>query len=229
MAQEKIDDFMQYAKDIAKAERELGIEHWVYVTFEIRDEDRNREVLHTIDIPRPMLDRWRWLIEWRKAKLICKYPRKGIEVYHCYYDKRSGLQTGMNFILSKVASAKAQITKVERNIARYIDYKKHNDLFFNIDTDEQLLKVYGKLEQKKENYQKIYAMLQEEIRKYKENSDRYKLFLGFKKLGEFGSISEAKRFAQKSSLTGVFNLIGDKYRDAWYISEEETKQEKAKT
>jgi hypothetical protein len=28
MAQEKIDDWMQYAKDLAKAERELKIEHW---------------------------------------------------------------------------------------------------------------------------------------------------------------------------------------------------------
>lgn len=57
MAQERIDDCMQYAKDLAKAERELGIEHWVYITFEIRHKDRNREVLHTIDIPRDMLDR----------------------------------------------------------------------------------------------------------------------------------------------------------------------------
>lgn len=158
-----MEDWMQDAKDLAKAERELAIEHWVYITFEIRHEDRSREVLHKIDIPREMLDRWRWVIEWRKAKLICKYPRRSVQVYHCYYDKRTGLQTGFNFLLGKVVSAKAQITKVERAIAQYIHYKKHNDLFFNIDTDEQLLKAYSKLEQKKENYQKIYAMLQEEV------------------------------------------------------------------
>lgn len=143
---------MRYAKDFARAERELKIEHWVYVTFEIRHEDRSREVLHIIDIPRDILDRWRWLIEWRKAKLICKYPKKRVQVYHCFYDKRTGLQMGTNFILSKVTSAKAQITKVERAIAQYIDYRKNNDLFFNMETDEQLLKAYNKLEQKKENY-----------------------------------------------------------------------------
>ncbi|MDH6310270.1 hypothetical protein M2451_003140 [Dysgonomonas sp. PFB1-18] len=218
MAQERMDDWMQYAKDLAKAERELGIEHWVYITFEIRHEDRSREVLHKIDIPRDMLDRWRWLIEWRKAKLVCKYPRKRVQIYHCFYDKRTGLQTGFDFLLGKVASAKAQITKVERAIAQYIDYKKHNDLFFNADTDEQLLKAYNKLEQKKDNYQKMYVMLQEEVKKHKENNDRYKLFIGFNKLGEFGTISEAKKHANDSGLSGVFNLIGDKYQDSWYVS-----------
>jgi len=218
MAQEVIGDWMQEAKDLAKAERELKIEHWVYISFEIRYPDRNREVLHTIDIPRDMLDRWRWLINWRKAKLICKHPRKNIDVLFCYYDKRTGLHTGFDFILGKVASAKAQITKVERTIARYIDYKTHNDLFFNIETDEQLLKAYSKLQQKKENYQKIYAMLQEEIRKDKENSDKYKLFIGFKKLGEFDSISAAKKYAENSGYAGAFNLIGNKYNDSWYVS-----------
>lgn len=61
-------------------------------------------------------------------------------------------------------------------------------------------------------------MLREEVRKHKENSDKYKLFIGFKKLGEFDSISEAKRYADKSGLSGVFNLIGNRYQDSWYIS-----------
>lgn len=209
---------MQDAKDLARAERELNIEHWVYITFEIRHEDGNREVLHKIDIPRDMLDRWRWLIEWRKAKFVCKSPRKTVMVYHCFYDKRTGLQTGFDFILGKVSAAKAQITKVERAIAQYIDYKKHNDLFFNIDTDEHLLKAYDKLEQKKTNYQQLYTMLQEEVRKHRENSNRYKLFIGFNKLGEFGTIREAKKHAGESGLSGVFNLIGDKYQDSWYVS-----------
>ena len=224
MAQERMDDWMQYAKDLARAERELNIEHWVYITFEIRHEDGNREVLHKIDIPRDMLDRWRGLIEWRKAKLVCKYPRKTVMVYHCFYDKRTGLQTGFDFILGKVSVAKAQITKVERAITRYIDYKKHNDLFFNIGTDEHLLKAYGKLEQKKANCQKIYEMLQEEVRKHKENSHKYKLFIGFNKLGEFSTISEAKKHANESGLSGIFNLIGDKYQDSWYVSGMSMKQ-----
>jgi len=222
MAQEVMEDWMQEAKDLAKAERELKIEHWVYISFEIRNPDRSREVLHIIDIPRDMLDRWRWVIDWRRAKLICKHPRKNIDVSFCYYDKRTGLHTGFDFILGKVASAKAQITKVERTIAKYIDYNTHNNLFFNIETDEQLQKAYSKLKQKKENYQKIYMMLQDEIKKHRENSDKYKLFIGFKKLGEFDSILEAKKYADNSGHTGAFNLIGDRYKDSWYVSKSDT-------
>lgn len=217
MAQETMDDWMQYAKDLAKAERELKIEHWVYITFEIRDENRNREILHKIDLPREMVDRWQWLIEWRRAKLVCKYPRKKITVYHCAYDKQTGLQTGFNFLLSKVASAKAQITKVERVIAQYIQDETQNNLFFDESTDERLLKANAKLEKKKSNYNDAYTILQTEVEKHKNNRDMYKLFIGFKKLGEFKTISEAKKYADDSGLSGTFNLIGDKYRDSWYV------------
>jgi hypothetical protein len=123
----------------------------------------------------------------------------------------------MNFLLSKVASTKAQITRVERIIAQYIKEEAQNNLFFNPDTDEQLLKANVKLEQKKINCNEAYAILQAEVEKYKQNRDMYKLFAGFRKLGEFGSISEAKRFADESGETGVFNLIGDRYRDSWYV------------
>lgn len=50
----------------------------------------------------------------------------------------------------------------------------------------------------------------------------YKLFIGFKKLGEFGSIFTAKQFAQNSGLWGTFNLIGvNGYRDSWHVAESE--------
>ncbi|MFR3214808.1 MAG: hypothetical protein ACLTWE_16405 [Dysgonomonas mossii] len=217
MAQEVMEDWMQYAKDLAKAERELKIEHWIYITFEIRHQDGHREVLHKIDLPRDMVDRWQWLIEWRKAKLVCKYPRRKITVYHCAYDKRTGLQTGFNFLLTKVASAKAQITKVEKIIAQYIQDEIRNNLFFNPEIDERLLNANAKLEKKKQNYNEAYAILQAEAKKYKNNKDMYKLFIGFKKLGEFKTISEAKKYADDSELSGTFNLIGDKYRDSWYV------------
>lgn len=42
----------------------------------------------------------------------------------------------------------------------------------------------------------------------------YRLYIGFKLLGEFESIREAKKNAHDSKLSGVFNLIGDNYRDA---------------
>lgn len=49
----------------------------------------------------------------------------------------------------------------------------------------------------------------------------YRLYVGFRLLGEFDSIREAKLFAGTSGLRGVFNLIGDNYRDSWYVFKNE--------
>ena len=214
--QERIDDWMQEAKDLARAERELKIDRWVYITFEYREDDRSRVVLHKIDIPRRMLDRWQWLVDWRRAALVCRYPRKNVQVYYCFYDKCTGLQTGFGSLLSRVAAAKAQITKTERKIAEYIDYMKHNDLFFDLETDDPLRRAYDKLAQKRENYDAMYAMLQNEVEKHRANPGLYKLFVGFDKLGVFGSIRDAKRYADRCGRSGTFNLIGNRYRDSWY-------------
>lgn len=59
----------------------------------------------------------------------------------------------------------------------------------------------------------------------KKTVNKFVLFLGFKRLGEFDTISEAKKYAQESGETGVFNLLGDNYRDAWYVFEDENKGE----
>jgi len=53
----------------------------------------------------------------------------------------------------------------------------------------------------------------------------YKLFIGFRKLGEFPTITEAKRYAQNSMLTGLFSLLGDNYSDQWYVPKFQKLQE----
>lgn len=220
-----IDEYMQYAKDIAKAEKELEIEHWVHISFQVRNADRTVERFHEIDLPRHMLDRWQWVINWRHAKLVCQHPRKNITVYHSYYDKRSGLMTGMSSLIGQVTAAKAQITKVERAIAQYVEPETYNNLFFDASTDERLTKTKAKLEQKKRNYETIYNILRHEVEEYRKQPGKYKLFIGFKRLGIFDSISQAKRYADRSGLWGAFNLLGDKgYRDSWYVYESEAKQ-----
>lgn len=45
----------------------------------------------------------------------------------------------------------------------------------------------------------------------------YKLFIGFRKLGEFPTILEAKKYANDSKLRGLFSLLGDNYSDQWYV------------
>ncbi len=53
----------------------------------------------------------------------------------------------------------------------------------------------------------------------------YTLFVGFRKLGEFKSILEAKKFTQSSNLAVAFNLIGDHYRDSWYVFKSEIRDD----
>ena len=52
---------------------------------------------------------------------------------------------------------------------------------------------------------------------------KYKLFIGYRLLGEFSGIWEAKNFAAESGMSGIFSLVGENYRDSWY---EPKKQEK---
>jgi hypothetical protein len=107
-----IEEFILYAKDVAQAERELKIEQWVGISFEvIRHGDGSHQVLHHIDIPRRMLERWQWVIEWRTAKLKCQYPRDIVRACISFYDKRTGLDTSMNSLLNRMTAAKAQKRK----------------------------------------------------------------------------------------------------------------------
>lgn len=166
MKQETIAGYEQDAKDFAKAEKELKIENWVYISFETHTGEVKK--LHHYDIPRHFLVRWLWLINWRTAKLTCENPRANIKVYYSYYDKRTGLKTGFNTLLSKTAAAKAQITKVERKIQEYIKQETGNNLFFDAQTDELLQKAREKLKQKYANLAALQEELKEEVRKQNE-------------------------------------------------------------
>lgn len=42
---------------------------------------------------------------------------------------------------------------------------------------------------------------------------KYKLFIGYRLLGEFSGIWEAKNFAAESGMSGIFSLVGENYRD----------------
>lgn len=48
MAQEQMDDWRQYARELAKAERELNIEHWVFISIKYKDADGQIHRLYSI-------------------------------------------------------------------------------------------------------------------------------------------------------------------------------------
>ena len=148
MPQESIDDFMQLAKYYAKAEKELGVQHWVYITIERTDGRCNYERLFSYDLPREVYERRQWVIEWRRARFVCRYPKDSIRCYMCYYDKRLGKDKRLNDDLRKLAQAKAQVAKVQNKIDEYIAYNRTNNIFFDENTDAELLKAREKLQAK---------------------------------------------------------------------------------
>lgn len=167
MAQERMDDWWEYARELAKAERELKIEQWVFISIEYKDADGHTHRLHSYDLPRELYEKYRWVVRWREARLQCLHPRETVSTYYSYYDKRTGLKTGFNSCLSKLAATKAQITLAERKEKAYLDYQKQNNLFFDEQTDEELIKFRTKLRTKKENYAALSEVTKTEVIKYK--------------------------------------------------------------
>lgn len=118
---------------------------------------------HSYDLPRELHERYRWVIRWREARLQCQYPRENINTYYSYYDKRTGLRTDFNSCLMKLAAAKAQITRAERKEAEYLAYQRLNNLFFDEQTDEQLLQFRERLRMKKEKYAASKHQIRSEV------------------------------------------------------------------
>ena len=146
--QESMDDWFQMAKDYAKAEKELKVEQWVEVTIYYGYAEKQVSLYH-YNLPREMYFRYQWVIRWRAAKFQCQYPKQTVSTSLYFYDKRSGESLEVSSCLSKLISAKAQITKAERRMNEYIEYNRKNNMFFDENTDEELVKFRNKLERKK--------------------------------------------------------------------------------
>ena len=63
--------------------------------------------------------------------------------------------------LSKLISAKAQVTKAERMMREYIEHNRQNNMFFDENTDEELVKFKEKLGRKKANVAECEKRLEE--------------------------------------------------------------------
>lgn len=169
MAQEKIDDFMALAKYYAQAEKELEVQSWVYISIEYTDSSRNVIRLFSYDLPREVYERREWVIEWRKARLICQYPKAGIQCYSSYYDKRLGNNPKLTADLRTLVGAKAQVTKVRRRIEEYVAYHKENDIFFDESTDSDLIVARQKLENKIKSVAEAESRLKAKIEEIRKN------------------------------------------------------------
>lgn len=155
-----MDDWFQMAKDYAKAEKELKVEQWVEVTLYYGYADKQVSLYH-YNLPREMYFRYEWVIRWRMARLQCKYPKQIISKSLYFYDKRSGESMDVSSCLSKLISAKAQVTKAERMMREYIEHNRQNNMFFDENADDELVKFKEKLERKKANVAECEKRLEE--------------------------------------------------------------------
>lgn len=156
-------DWMQAAKDLAKAEKDLGVQKWVLITFYRKNEKGEAEKIFEYDLPRELWIKWNWVVNWRRAKLICMFPRGEVYNTMLFYDKRSGYETSINTFLGRLISAKAQATKVQRSIDNYIAWNRRNNMFFDENTDEKLIILRGKLFAKINNIHEAEERLKSKI------------------------------------------------------------------
>ena len=163
-----MDTWFQMAKDYAKAEKELEVQHWVFISIERTDGRCNYMRLFSYDLPREVYERRRWVVEWRKSRFICQYPKGNVRCCTCYYDKRLGTDSRLNEDLNRLISAKAQVTKVQRRIEEYIAYNRENNLFFDENTDVKLQKTREKLATKIANVQAAEERMKLKIKQIQE-------------------------------------------------------------
>lgn len=166
--QESLHDYFMMAKEIAKQEKSLGIEHWDYISID-RNGDKAGEYvrLYHYDFPRQIAEKYDWVIRWRAAKLQCKYPRYYVRISHTPYKKVMGINIGMQKDIDIFVAAKAQYTRQKRILDDYISKQKETNIFFIEDTDEDVIKIKDKLERKKKDIEKAEARLIEKVNQYK--------------------------------------------------------------
>ena len=136
-------DYLQYAKAQAKAERELEVVRWVHISIE-RGTGSQRTVLHAYELPVAMLERWSWVINWRKARYICEQPKEPVHTCYCYEYRYKGERVGWQEDINTLVAAKAKLTKRRQAIEAYIASQQGN-MFFDPASDEILLKAQAQL------------------------------------------------------------------------------------
>lgn len=136
-------DYLQYAREQAKAERELEVERWVRISIE-RGNGSQCTTLHTYELPAAMLERWSWVIRWRVARYTCQQPKVPVHTIYSYEYRYRGERVGWQEDINTLVAAKAMLTKRQRAIEAYVASQQGN-MFFDPTSDETLMKAKAKL------------------------------------------------------------------------------------
>lgn len=96
-------------------------EQWVRITIVVyqgkgRD---NKIIAHEYRLPRPLWQKWQWVITWRAARVQCQYPREYVSTELAFFENISGEQREIRIDYNNWIAAKAMITKIEKAIALF--------------------------------------------------------------------------------------------------------------
>lgn len=119
--QENSGDLYELARDYARAETELGVQRWVFIEFTKDAGDGSRERIFAYDLPREIYERRPWVVRWREAVLVCRFPRANVSRFCSYYDRRLGNDVRLTDDLRRLVAAKAQVTRARRKQRGVID------------------------------------------------------------------------------------------------------------
>lgn len=168
----EISSFFKYGKAYDMAMKDLKAEHWVFITLETKI-NRVKKVLYQYDIPVKMRERWDWVIEWRRSKLNCMYPKSGVRAYYSfYYRVENEEMKEYNDCIKSLIALKAKITLQENNIKKYLEAHK-NELFFDPENDEQLIRIKKRLEIAKIKVQNTQIKLNDIVQKKNVNLQNF--------------------------------------------------------
>ena len=161
------EDWQEHSQLTDQIHKELNIRPYCEVTITRKKPNGEPEVLYVYDLPREMVWEYSWVLEWRKARFVCKYPKDHVSLNFHFYDKTSGLEIGYQTLISKKVAAKALMTKYNNLKTRYIEEKK-KELFFDPETDCILLKIDEKIHRAEQKFQAISDEI-EQVKKQCEN------------------------------------------------------------
>lgn len=164
--QESCGDLYELAHDYARAEAELGVRHWVFIEFTKDAGAGSRERILAYDLPREVYERRPWVVRWREAVLVCRFPRANVSRFCSYYDRRLGNDVRLTDDLRRLVAAKAQVTRARRKLEEYVAWNRANNLFFDEAADEELARFRAKLARKVAGVEAAEERMRRKIEEY---------------------------------------------------------------
>lgn len=167
--QESNSAYYEMAKEIAKVERELGMERWVRLEILMEtgrtEHGAEEQRMAFYDFPVEVYLRREWVIRWRAARIQCQHPRNTVRTFSDYYRRMKGNDLGMQADIDKFTRAKASVTIQKKNVEAYIA-RQREDMFWQEENDQKLKNVRERLTKAEQSVAEAEQRLIQKVEEY---------------------------------------------------------------